>query len=93
MKYGGHPVRLRWLVHVSERAHVLIFYYVIYVLITVVHAADYPRKDIRLNKPRFLTDGLLVSGEDDRCNQVSTWVVLITITVPTEIPRLQPKPE
>ena len=66
---------------------------VIYALIIAVLTGDYARKEIRLNEPRFLVDGLLVTGADDTRNHVATWVVLITITAPSEIPGFQQKIE
>lgn len=66
---------------------------VVYALMIVVLAGDYARKDIRLNEPRFLADGLLVTGADDTRNHVATWVVLITITAPSEISGLRQKLE
>ena len=66
---------------------------VIYALIITVLTGDYARKEIRLNEPRFLADGLLVTGADDTRNHVATWVVLLTITAPSEIPGFQQKIE
>ena len=38
-------------------------------LMTVVLSADYDRTDIRFNEPRYLPDGLLVTGgEETRCH-------------------------
>ena len=45
---------------------------IIYALMIAVLAGDYARKEIRLNKPQFLADGLLVTGADDTCNHVAT---------------------
>ena len=43
-------------------------------LMTVVLSADYDRTDIRFNEPRFLPDGLLVTGGDETRSHVATWV-------------------
>ena len=64
---------------------------VAYTLIVCVRSADYTGTDITFNSPRFLPDGLLVTGGHATRTQIATWVVLMTIAAPPELPDLQTK--
>ena len=64
---------------------------VAYALIACVRSADYTGTNITFNSPRFLPDGLLVTGGQDTRNHIATWVVLMTIATPSELPDLQTK--
>ena len=64
---------------------------VAYALIACVRSADYTGTNITFNSPRFLPDGLLVTGGQYTRNHIATWVVLMTIATPSELPDLQTK--
>ena len=64
---------------------------VVYTILTRVWSAEYNNTDIPFNSPRFLPDGLLLTGGGVTRNQVATWTVLITIAKPYEIPGLRTK--
>ena len=67
------------------------FCILLYRSISLVLAYDYNTTDIPLNVPRFLPDGILVTGGEPTRNHVATWVVLITINPPAAIPGLKQK--
>ena len=64
---------------------------VVYTILTGVWSADYNTTDISFNSPRFLPDGLLLTGGGDTRTQIATWTVLITIARPYEIAGLHTK--
>ena len=64
---------------------------VVYTILTGVWSAEYNTTDISFNSPRFLPDGLLLTGGGDTRTQIATWTVLITIARPYEIAGLHTK--
>ena len=63
----------------------------LYTSISLALAMDYNTTGIPLNEPEFLPNGILVTGGEPIRNHVATWVVLITINQPTDIPELRQK--
>ena len=64
---------------------------VVYTILTGVWSAEYNNTDIPFNSPRFLPDGLLLTGGGVKRTQIATWTVLITIAKPYEIAGLHTK--
>ena len=64
---------------------------VVHTILTGVWSAEYNNTDISFNSPRFLPDGLLLTGGGVTRTQVATWMVLITIAKPYEIARFHTK--
>ena len=64
---------------------------VVYTILTGVWSAEYNNTDIPFNSPRFLPDGLFLTGGSVKRTQIATRTVLITIAKPYEIAGIHTK--